>query len=136
MEVISKCGSYFSFPSFSFLLERCLNCISWALFCLPSSQIMYLTISKWFLVLNPWLDSLPWVPSDLQEVLWETLLAGKSIKITDRCNFYVLFVINGADELAVDLGEKISARTHRKDIIKENASCKSDKFYNDQQNPK
>lgn len=55
--------------------------------------------------------------------------------ITDRCNFYVLFVINGADELAVDLGEKISARTHRKNIIKENASCKSDKFYTDQQNP-
>ena len=65
----------------------------------------------------------------------ETLLAGKSTTITDRCNFYVLFVINGADELAVDLGEKTSTRTHHKDIIKENASCKSDKFYNDQEIP-
>lgn len=55
--------------------------------------------------------------------------------ITDRCNFYVLFVINGADEFPVDLGGKTRARTHHKDIIKENAACKSDKFYNAQQNP-
>lgn len=46
-----------------------------------------------------------------------------------------LLLFSDADELAGDLGERTATKTHQKGIIEDNASCKSTKFYNDQQNP-